>query len=112
MNIYVARAYVSQALLDARLSILPARQIGEIIQHSIIPIVRADSHQFHLSNRLRNLVLSDEPRTGVGVSMHEDRAWRPVDTLRWANVIIGEQHLAALPRLVQTMPTEKPGILV
>ena len=63
MNIHVARAYVSRALLDARLSILPARQISKIIEHSIILIVRADTHKAHLSDSLRNLVLSDESRT-------------------------------------------------
>jgi len=112
VNIHVARAYVSQALLDARLSILPARQISKIIEHSIILIVRADAHQAHLSDSLRNLVLPDEPRTSVGVSVHEDRAWRPVRALRWVNVIIGEQHLAALPGLAQAVPTEKPGVVV
>lgn len=112
VNIYVARAYVSQALLDAPLNILPARQISEMVEHSIILIVRADTHQAHLSNSLRNLVLSGEPRTRVCVSMHEDRAWRPVHSLRWVNVIIREQHLAALPGLAQAVPTEKPGVLV
>src|SRR5262249_54001724 len=87
-------------------------QISKIVEHSIILIVRADTHKAHLSDSLRNLVLSDESRTSVGVSVHEDRTWGPVHSLRWVNVIIGEQHFAALPGLAQAVPTEKPRVLV